>query len=74
MLQLGQVGWMFIGWWTILDTHRKLLSVENPAAVQILPQTGAPGSFYHTPFKGTYILYPSLTCLLPFIYIDLKWS
>ena len=31
--QLCQVGWMFFGWWTILDTHRKPLSMKNPAAV-----------------------------------------
>ena len=58
-------------------------------------QTGAPGTHYHTPFKGTSIFClaqsaskchtytihvsiisslknPSLTCLLPFIYMD--WS
>uniref|UniRef100_A0A4W5NN09 Protein kinase AMP-activated non-catalytic subunit gamma 2 n=1 Tax=Hucho hucho TaxID=62062 RepID=A0A4W5NN09_9TELE len=27
-----QVGWMSFGWWTILDTHGKMLSVKNPAA------------------------------------------
>jgi hypothetical protein len=48
-----QVGWMPIWWWTILDTHRKLLIVKNPAALQFLTQTGAPGTYYHTPFKGT---------------------
>ena len=48
-----QVGWMSFGWWTILDTHGKLLSVKNPAALQFLTQTGVPGTYYHTPFKGT---------------------
>ena len=28
--------WMSFGWWTILDTHGKLLSVKNPAALQFL--------------------------------------
>jgi hypothetical protein len=55
-----QVGWMSFGWWTILDTHGKLLIVKNPAALQFLTQTGAPGTYYHTPFKGT-----SIFCLAP---------
>jgi hypothetical protein len=42
---------MFFGWWIILDTHGKLLSVKNPAALQFLTQTSAPGTYYHTPFK-----------------------
>ena len=37
-----QVGWMSFGWWTILDTHRKLLSVKNQAELQFMTQTGAP--------------------------------
>jgi hypothetical protein len=53
--QLCQVGWMSFGWWTILDTHRKLLSVKNPAVLQFLTQTGVPGTYHHTPFKGTSI-------------------
>jgi hypothetical protein len=56
--QLCQVGWMSFGWWTILDTHRK-----NSAALQFLTQTGAPGTYCHTPFKGTLNLLPSLNCL-----------
>jgi hypothetical protein len=48
-----RVGWMAGWWWTILYTHRKLLSVKNPAALQFLTQTGALGTYYHTPFKGT---------------------
>jgi hypothetical protein len=47
--------WMSFGWWTILDTHEKLLSVKNPAALQFLTQTSEPGTYYQTPFKGTYI-------------------
>jgi hypothetical protein len=43
---------MSFGWWTILDTHGKLLSMKNPAALQFLKQTGAPGTNYHTLFKG----------------------
>jgi hypothetical protein len=35
------VGWSF-GWWTILDTHRKLFSMKNPAVLQFLTQTGLP--------------------------------
>jgi hypothetical protein len=42
--QLCQVGWMSFGWWTILNTHGK-----NPAALQILTQTGASGTYYQTP-------------------------
>ena len=53
--QLCQVGWMSFRWWTILDTHGKLLSVKNPEALQFLTQTGAPGIYYRTPFKCTYI-------------------
>uniref|UniRef100_A0A4W5KX26 Fatty acid desaturase 2 n=1 Tax=Hucho hucho TaxID=62062 RepID=A0A4W5KX26_9TELE len=34
-------------------THTgKLLSVKNPAALQFLTQTGAPGIYYNTPFKS----------------------
>ena len=51
--QLCQVAWMSFRWWTVLDTHRKLLSMKNPAALQFLTQTSAPRSYYHTPFKGT---------------------
>jgi hypothetical protein len=43
-----KVGWMSFEWWTILDTHGKLLSVNNPAALQFLTQTGAPGTDYRT--------------------------
>uniref|UniRef100_A0A4W5KLI5 Inter-alpha-trypsin inhibitor heavy chain 2 n=1 Tax=Hucho hucho TaxID=62062 RepID=A0A4W5KLI5_9TELE len=32
---------MSFEWWTILDRHRKLLSVKNPAALQFLAQTSA---------------------------------
>jgi hypothetical protein len=35
--QLCQVLWMSFGWWTILDTHGKLLSVKFLAALQFLP-------------------------------------
>jgi hypothetical protein len=42
-----------IGRWTILDTDRKLLSVKNPAVLQLLTQTGAPGTYYYSLFKGT---------------------
>ena len=34
----SQVVWMSFGWWTILDTHGKLLSVKNPVALQFLTQ------------------------------------
>jgi hypothetical protein len=55
------VGWMSFEWWTILDTHRKLLSVKSPAALQFLTQTCAPGTYYHNPLKST-----SIFCLAPF--------
>jgi hypothetical protein len=45
---------MSIEWWTILDTHGKLLSVKDPAALQFMTLTGAPGTNYHTPF--TFVL------------------
>uniref|UniRef100_A0A4W5QJ56 Ring finger protein 24 n=1 Tax=Hucho hucho TaxID=62062 RepID=A0A4W5QJ56_9TELE len=86
------------GWWTILDRHRKLLSVKNPAALRFLmhsnrcawhllpriPRSKALKSFVfpiHL-LNGTHTVHvsivskiksPSLTCLLPFIYTDLKW-
>ena len=53
LLQSCQLDWMSFGRWTILDTHGKLLSVKNLAALQFLTQTGAPGTYYHTLFKGT---------------------
>ena len=66
-----QVGWMSFGWWTILDTQGKLLSVKNPAVLQFLKQTGAPGTYYHTHVSIVSSLKnPSLTRLLPFIYTD----
>jgi hypothetical protein len=34
--QLCVVGSMSFGWWNIIDTHRKLLSVKNPVALQFL--------------------------------------
>ena len=49
----SQVAWMSLEWWTILDIHRKLLSVKNPAVLQFLTQTGVPGTYYYTSFKGT---------------------
>ena len=30
------VVWMSFGWWTILDTHGKLLRLKHPAALQFL--------------------------------------
>jgi hypothetical protein len=73
---------MSLGWWTILDTHGKQLSVKKPSSVAILdtfkPESLAPT----TPFKCTYILCHahvsivsrlknlSLTCLLHFIYTE----
>ena len=75
--QLFQVGRMSFGWRTILDTHRKLLSVKNPAVLQFLT--------HHTPFKThlnllSYTIHvstqkkknPSLSSLLPFIYTSIS--
>ena len=31
---LDVLGWMSFGWWTILDTHGKLLSMKNQAVLQ----------------------------------------
>ena len=40
-------------WWkTILDTRGKLLSMKNPAAMQLLTQTCAPGTYYNILVKG----------------------
>lgn len=38
--------------------HGKLLSMKNPASLKFLIPTGAPGTYYHTQFKGT-----SMICL-----------
>jgi hypothetical protein len=46
---------MSFGWWTIFDIHSKLLSVKNPSELQFLTPTGAPGTYYYTPIKGTSI-------------------
>jgi hypothetical protein len=54
--QLCQVAWTSFGWWTILDTHGRLLSVRNPAVLQFLTQTSVPGTYYHKPFKDTHLL------------------
>ena len=48
-----KVGWMFFWWWTILDTHKKLLGMKKTSVMQFLTQTGVPGSYYHSLFKGT---------------------
>jgi hypothetical protein len=32
-------GWMSFGWWNIVDTHGKLLSVKNPAVSQFLTRS-----------------------------------
>ena len=46
---------MSFGWWTILDTHRKLLRMKNPVALQFSKQTIAPGTYYHIhPLNGTH--------------------
>jgi hypothetical protein len=50
--------WLNVLWvvdhsWYTLDTHR----AKNPAALQFLIQTGVPGTYYHTPFKGTEIFW-----------------
>ena len=55
MLPTVVSSWMEVFvWWTILDTIMKLLGGKNPAALQFLTQS-APVTYYHTPFKGTYI-------------------
>ena len=86
--QLGQVGWMSFGWWIILDTDGKLLSVENPAALQLLTHSNRCAWHLllfpiqrHLPIHPQWHTYtnhvsivknPSLTGLFPFIYTD--WS
>ena len=37
--------------------HAGNFCVGNPAALQFLAPTGAPGTYYHTPFKGTPFLH-----------------
>ena len=49
---------MSFGWWAILDTDGKLLSVKNPAALQFLTRTSTPDTYYHALFK-----YISIFCL-----------
>jgi hypothetical protein len=44
-------GWSFGGGSFLI--HGKMLSMKKPAALQFLTQTGAPGTNYHTLFKGT---------------------
>ena len=34
--QFCHIGWMSFVWWTILDTHGKLLCVEKPSSVTVL--------------------------------------
>uniref|UniRef100_A0A4W5L0Z0 Cell adhesion molecule L1-like b n=1 Tax=Hucho hucho TaxID=62062 RepID=A0A4W5L0Z0_9TELE len=46
---------MSFEWWTILG---KLLTVKNSAALQFLTQTGAPGTYYHTPKALQYFVLP----------------
>jgi hypothetical protein len=41
MLPTVVSSWLDVEWWTILDTHGKLLSVKSPAVLQFLTQTGA---------------------------------
>ena len=88
MLSTFMSSWMSFGGWTLLDKHRTLLNVKNPAALQFLTQTVVPGTYYltsmyylaHTPCNTCTIhvsivwnlTNPSLTCLLPFSYTD--WS
>ena len=55
MLLIAVSSWMSLDWWTILDTHAKLLSFKNSAALQFFTQTGVPGTYYHSLFKGTYM-------------------
>jgi hypothetical protein len=43
---------MSYGWWTILDTHGKLLNVKNPAALQFLTQIGVPSAYSRTHSKA----------------------
>ena len=61
--QLWQVCWMSFGWWPILDTHRKLLSVKTQQHWSWHKPVRAPGTYHHTPFKVTLNL---LSC--PFIF------
>ena len=53
-----QVVWMSFGWWTILDTHGKLLGVKNPAVLQFFTQSGVPGNHYHIPVQRHLHLLP----------------
>jgi hypothetical protein len=72
-------GWMSFGWWTILDTHGKMLRVKNPAALQFLTQKQR--AWHLLPYPAlTYFVLPIhplnghmhnpylKACLLPFIY------
>jgi hypothetical protein len=68
---------MFFGWWTILDTHGKLLSMKNPAVLQFLTQTSMPVTWpfqrHLNPLNGTHTIHVSNVSRLknpslPFIY------
>jgi hypothetical protein len=52
---------MSFGWWTILDTHGKLLSMEKPSSVAVLDRLKlvrlAPTTIPRS--KGTSIFYPA---------------
>ena len=71
--QLCHVGCMSLWWWTILDTHGKLLSMKNPAALQFLTHSNwcawhllsypmHPVLTIHA-LKGTHTHNPCLNCL-----------
>jgi hypothetical protein len=48
---------MSFGWWTILDTLGGTVEGEKTqqCCSSRATQTGAPGTYYYTRFKGTYI-------------------
>ena len=61
--QLCKAGWISFGWLTILDTHGELLSEKTQQLCSTWhTQSGAPGTYYHTPIKRHFnLLSPSST-------------
>ena len=57
--QLCQVGWMSFGWWTVVDTHKKLLC-KKPSSVAVLdtlkPVRMAPTTILHSKALKYFVL------------------
>jgi hypothetical protein len=55
--QLCQVGWINFGWWIILDTHGKLLSMKTPPPLQFLTHLNlAPTTLFNDTYSKNTVL------------------